>query len=107
MRVRDRWITLIVAFVGMTVCLIGVVGFIWSVSSNNLPWDPNKPAREYYLEVGSAYGDGFIMGFFLCFFLVLAALAIGAWLGYVQDHSQKDEPESTNRGLRIVRGRDS
>ena len=75
----DRWITLLLAAAGISTCLMGVGGFVWTVFSNNLPWSPGTTARDYYLEMGKTYSQGFIMGFFLCFFLALLAVGLAAW----------------------------
>jgi hypothetical protein len=74
------------------------------VFTNNLGWAPNQSAQEYYLEVGSAFGDGFIMGFFLCFFLVLGAITLGTLLGFIGSPRIKTEPEVSHRSFRVIRG---
>ena len=79
MKAADRWITLLLAAAGISTCLLGVGGFLWTVFSNNLPWSPGTTARDYYLEIGKTYSQGFIMGFFLCFFLALLAVGLAAW----------------------------
>lgn len=79
MKTTDRWITLLLAVAGISTCLLGVGGFVWTVFSNNLPWNPMATARDYYLEIGKAYSQGFLMGFFLCFFLALLAVGLAAW----------------------------
>ena len=78
MKLRKRWIPLLVALAGISTCLLGVGVFVWTILSNTLPWNPDATARDYYLEVGEVYSQGFLMGFFLCFFLVLLALLLGS-----------------------------
>jgi hypothetical protein len=104
---RQRpWTTFFLALVGVGVCVLGVVGFIWAVSTNNLPWQPNKSARDYYREVGDAFGDGFVMGFFLCFFLVLGAVSFGYLLGSAREVVPRREPRDEPRPrFRVLRGR--
>ena len=75
---RSKWTAVWLGLAGISACVLGVGGFIWSISSNNLPWSPGQPAREYYRQIGNAYSQGFVMGFFLCFFLVLLAVTVGA-----------------------------
>ena len=76
---RDRWIAGALALVGLSVCLVGLVGFVWTISSNNLPWHPGLSARDYYLEVGRFYSLGFATGFFLCFFSFLLGTVARGW----------------------------
>lgn len=104
MRIRSHWTTLVLAAIGVAVCLVGVGGFLWAVFTNNLSWVPNQSAREYYLEVGSAFGDGFIMGFFLCFFLVLGAVTLGTLLGIVRSPRIPEVSSPTQRRFRVIPG---
>lgn len=84
---------------------MGVGVFLWTIFSNNLPWNPDISARDYYLEIGNAYGDGFIMGFFLCFFLVLGVVTVGTMLGFIPERGKIEPDKSTERHLRLIRGR--
>ena len=102
---RNHWLTLLLSGAGLTACVLGVSAFVWTVFSNNLPWTPNISPREYYIDIGSAFGDGFIMGFFLCFFLVLIVVTLGAMLGFARDRNGTEESEPARRRLRIVRNR--
>jgi len=104
MKFRNHWTTLFLAAVGVAVCLVGVGGFLWAVFTNNLGWVPNQSARAYYLEVGSAFGDGFIMGFFLCFFLVLGVVTLGTLLGFVRAPGIPAESQVPQRSFRIIPG---
>ncbi len=78
-RARDRWIAGALALVGLGVCVVGLAGFVWTISSNNLPWHPGLSARDYYLEAGRFYSLGFATGFFSCFFLFLLAAVARGW----------------------------
>ncbi|MDX1389178.1 MAG: hypothetical protein R3344_08310 [Acidobacteriota bacterium] len=78
-RARDRWIAGFLALVGLSVCVVGLAGFVWTISSNNLPWYPGMSARDYYLEIGKFYSVGFATGFFLCFFLLLLSAVARGW----------------------------
>ena len=80
MSVRDRWIAVLVAVAGLAVCVTAVSVFVHSLANNNLPWHSGLSAREFYLVVGSSYSEGFIVGFFLCCFLVLVAVAVSSWV---------------------------
>lgn len=75
---RQSWIAILVALPGVAVCLIALGGFLRTVMTNGLDFHPQLTASEHYGAVGRAYGSGFVVGFFLCFSLVLVALGIGA-----------------------------
>jgi hypothetical protein len=51
-----------------------------TIRNNFLPWYPGLPARDHYIAVGRSYSQGFGAGFFLCFFLMLIAAAVGSWV---------------------------
>jgi len=63
----------------MGVCLAALFGFLAMVATNNLPWHQNWTVQEHYLEVGRSYSQGFIIGFFLCFFLIMGAVSVAGW----------------------------
>ena len=77
---RVGWISLCIAALGLGACLLALVGFFRTILSNGLPFHTELTARELYLAVGRAYSSGFLTGFFLCFFLVVAVLAVSAVL---------------------------
>ena len=99
MKAPDRWITLLLAAAGISTCLLGVGGFVWTVFSNNLPWSPGTTARDYYLEIGKTYSQGFIMGFFLCFFLALLAVGLAAW---ARQHRSIGEDAASSQQLPLT-----
>lgn len=84
----NRWLAqsqyylpaILIAAVGMGVCLAALVGFVAMVATNNLPWYPEWTVQDHYLEIGRSYSQGFIIGFFLCFFLVMGAVSVSSWL---------------------------
>ena len=73
---KSRVLTLIVAIAGAGLCLLSLVTFVVTILNNTIPWHPNQSIREHYLAVGRSYGDGFLVGFFLCFFLVMIAVGV-------------------------------
>jgi len=73
---KNRVLTLIVAVVGAGLCLLSLVTFLVTILNNTVPWRPNQTIRDHYLAIGRSYGDGFLVGFFLCFFLVMIAVGI-------------------------------
>lgn len=77
---RERWMLLLLALSGTLVCVVALIGFVFTIVHNNLDWYPEQTVRDYYLAVGQSYGEGFLIGFFLCFFLSLAAMAVAAGL---------------------------
>lgn len=74
-----RRLVLILAVPGTAVCLLALGGFLLKFSRNGIPWRPLLSQRDHYLAVGGAFSRGFATGFFLCFFLMLVAVAVGTW----------------------------
>ncbi len=71
---RTRMISLFAAALGAGYCFYLLVGFLRIIAVNGLEWDGAAgSAREHYLAVGEAYSKGFVVGFFLCFFLAVIA----------------------------------
>jgi hypothetical protein len=70
---------MLIAGAGMGVCLVSLVGFVAMVATNNLPWHPDWTVQDHYLEIGRSYSQGFVIGFFLCFFLIMGAVSLAAW----------------------------
>ena len=77
---RHRWTALAIGIPGILACLGALVLFVARVLNNDLATYPRIPSSEYYLAVGDAYSGGFATGFFLCFSLVLVAVAAGKWI---------------------------
>jgi len=70
---------LAVAAAGVGFCLFALAGFVLTVATNNLPWHPGLTVQEHYQEMGRSYSQGFVVGFFLCFFLTLGAVIVSSW----------------------------
>jgi hypothetical protein len=96
---RDRWIALVLAVAGIGVCLMSLGTFFMTIHQNTLPWYKGLSAREHYVAVGQSYSHGFAIGFFLCFFLTLIAMAVGSW---VRDRTEARRAE--NNAPHIVSG---
>ena len=77
---RHSWLSLLVAIPGVAACLLALAAFFWKFVTNSIEWHPLLTAREHYNAIGRSFGDGFLTGFFLCFFLVLGALGISSLL---------------------------
>lgn len=86
---RHGWIGIVVASIGIATCVLAIVGFFRKIVSNGLPFHAAQSPREHYLAVGRAYSNGFLAGFFLCFFLVLAALAGSTVLSHYRARSAR------------------
>jgi hypothetical protein len=80
-RRKERVIAVLISLVGAIACLAAVTRFVFLVLWNGLAWTPDLPVRDYYLAIGEAYTQGFVAGFFFCFFLALAAVALASWAG--------------------------
>ena len=76
MRSQFHWLAILVAVAGLGVCLAALLGFVATIATNNLSWYPGWTVQEHYLEIGRTYGQGFIIGFFLCFFLIMASISL-------------------------------
>ena len=77
-RAQQR-MAILIAIPGTIASVIALSGFFLRIINNRLelPHVPTVPA--FYNAVGDAYGEGFMAGFALCFFLTLLAVAVGAW----------------------------
>ena len=73
---RRRWFGILLALIGIGVCLSALLGFITMLWTNNLPSNDTGNVRDYYVVVGRSYSQGFTVGFFLCLFLTLAAVSV-------------------------------
>ena len=71
---------ILISLVGMGVCAAALIGFVVMVATNNLPWHPDWTVQDHYLEIGRSYSQGFIIGFFLCFFLIMGSVSLSAWI---------------------------
>jgi len=74
-----RKFLLLLAVPGTLGCVLALAEFFREIIGNRVPWRPLLSPREHYLAVGSAFSRGFATGFFLCFFLMLVAVAVGTW----------------------------
>jgi hypothetical protein len=68
-----KWVVVFLAVVGAGFSLLSLSVFLFEIINNTLPWSPRQSIREYYLAVGDSFSQGFISGFFLCFFLAIGA----------------------------------
>ena len=80
-RVSPRYVVpaLVLAASGAAACVVVLVGFVLTMATNRLPWHPGLTVQEHYQEMGRSYSQGFAVGFFLCFFLTLAAVIVSSW----------------------------
>ena len=77
-RTQQR-MTLLVAVPGTIASVLALTAFLLRVFYNRLELPMAATIPAFYNAVGDAYGEGFMAGFSLCFFLVLLAVAIGTW----------------------------
>lgn len=92
---RNRMTLGVLAVVGLLLCLATVAGFVWTVATNNLPFSAERSIRDFYLEVGRGYSQGFLAGFFTCFFLSLLVLAVSRRRGGMIISSRHQARERT------------
>ena len=75
-----RRILVVLAVAGTGVCLAALGRFLVRIATNAIPWEHVRSTREHYLAVGASFSEGFAVGFFLCFFLLLIAYSLAtAW----------------------------
>ena len=72
----NRPLVLIVAVVGLLVCVLAIVGFFSTIATNDLPVNQRAFHAEHYEAVGSAYSGGFAVGFFFCLSLIVILSAL-------------------------------
>jgi hypothetical protein len=76
---RHRRLALILSIPGIAACLFAIAAFLLDFLHNRLPSLPGASHRGQYLALGEVFSRGFLAGFFLCFFLMLAAYSVGTW----------------------------
>jgi hypothetical protein len=86
---EHTWKAALVALAGAGICLTAITHFLLTIRYNRLPWSPGQHARDHYLAVGHSYTQGFIVGFFLCLSLAVAAAAVAAWRQGAGDGGQE------------------
>ena len=76
---RNRSFAALAAVAGIAVTAIAAIRFFLDWSRGELDWGSGFAGRELYLAAGRGYGEGFVVGFFLAFSLVLLAIAVSSW----------------------------
>ena len=107
MKIRNRWLAILVAVAGAGLSTVALVGFLLTMVRNNLPWAPGQSIRDYYIAVGESYSQGFTVGFFLCFFLH-HAVAVRRWprrSGHRRGAARAVAPRAVLRPARVRDGR--
>jgi hypothetical protein len=79
-RRKHSVLAMIVSIAGVAVCLTALGGFVLTVATNNLPWYPGLTVQDHYVEIGRSYTQGFVVGFFLCFFMTVGAIGVSQWV---------------------------
>jgi uncharacterized membrane protein YidH (DUF202 family) len=80
LKLKNAWIALLLALVGVGLSVAAVGNFLMTMSRNRLQWTEDSTFRDHYLAVGSYYVQGFVVGFVLCFCLAIAAVALSSWI---------------------------
>jgi hypothetical protein len=71
---------IVIGVAGAISSFLALGGFLLKVLRNDLDLPDVATSQAFYQSVGSAYSDGFVAGFSLCFFLTLLAVAVGTWV---------------------------
>ena len=79
MTTAARWILVVVGFTGALLSSFRFFEIVRILRENQLTDGTDVGLRDHYLQVGSFYSRGFTTGFFLCFSLMLVAIAVGTW----------------------------
>ena len=88
-----RWVLLVMGAAGVVFGLFGVFDIVETIRTNGVTDGEPVGLREHYLQIGWFYTRGFTTGFFLCFSLMLVAIAIGTYY----DERRKARAESRQR----------
>jgi len=86
---RQRVMALLIGVAGAIASVLALVGFLLKVMRNGLEPPAAPTLQAFYRSVGTAYSDGFVAGFALCFFLTLLAVAVGTWFEGRRDRIKK------------------
>jgi cytochrome c biogenesis protein CcdA len=86
---RQRTLSILIGVIGAIGSCVALVSFMLKIRRNELEVPNTATAQSLYQSVGTAFGDGFVAGFSLCFFLTLLAVAIGTWFESRRDASAK------------------
>lgn len=76
---RQRRVYLLIGIAGAIASGFALAGFLLKMLRNGLVAPAAPTIQAFYQSVGSAYGEGFMAGFALCFFLTLLAVAVEGW----------------------------
>ena len=75
----QRRTAMLIAVPGTLISFLALGAFILRVLHNRLELPSVATIPAFYSAVGDAYGEGFMAGFSLCFFLTLLAVAVSTW----------------------------
>lgn len=101
---RQRWGLIVLSLAGVGVSSAGIVAFVLNIVQNNLPWDTQSTIRDHYLAVGDSFSQGFLTGFFLCFFLSLVAVAVGSWADQLRRRRHASDLRAQAASFDLSRG---
>jgi hypothetical protein len=76
---RQRFLSILIGVVGVIGSFLALAGFLLKIRRNGLEVPAGPATQAVYQTVGTAYTDGYVAGFSLCFFLTLLAVAAGTW----------------------------
>lgn len=79
MSVTVRWVLVVAGIAGVLFSLVGFFDIVEVIRSNGVTHGQPVGLREHYLQIGHFYARGFTTGFFLCFSLMLVAVALGTY----------------------------
>jgi hypothetical protein len=78
---RTGILAMAVGTVGTLACAGLVARFLSAFRNNELGFKQGLTPPEFYAAMGQHYGNGFLAGFFLCLFLLLAGAGLEGFRG--------------------------
>jgi hypothetical protein len=78
---RAGILAMAVGTVGTLACAGLVVRFLYAYRNSELGFKRDLTPPEFYAALGQHYGNGFLAGFFLCLFLLVAGAGLEGFRG--------------------------
>jgi hypothetical protein len=94
-----RWVLVVAGIAGVLFSAVGFFDMIDVIRTNGVTDGEPVGLRTHYLQLGRFYTRGFTTGFFLCFSLMLVAIAVGT----LYDEKRRQKREGMAAASRLAR----